>query len=479
MKTSRRHKNQRVVIRGEAMPQTGRVIAGLVIALGLAIAWTPTALSQNRNQSSTRNQQTDTKSETLKSISGTTVPKNSTTYTVRFEDFSKYQGRIDVTSDGTWRVIRFNDLPPQVSLVVAEKSPIYPAYRQAILPQQWYPFKNAFPFIVSFDKTVELPVEISYELSTVKMPPQGLPATAARIYVSNPDNVAAPQFRVLKIRFEGITPAASATPGATSFPGMNPPATSEDQLFPSLSHWVMFAIGGGLVLLLVFVAASTKIFPTSKKLRREPTKETEDSRPLQQGHAKNTPPLYYDLEGFKRDIVVHQPERRRLFGLIPWPWRSREKARNQVAKIWDEVAESPATKFPWSTVNVAPKSDVDLKPSTSPTLAAWPRPETPRPQNSSPFGSREPRPLDRETSARLKKIEESLEDLRHAHRALADHVQRALDPERGLGHDVKKELNALREELKNHFKEESKALLEDIGKQQGQINKSKQSGLVT
>jgi hypothetical protein len=448
MKTSRRHKNQRVVIRGEAMPQTGRVIAGLVIALGLAIAWTPTALSQNRNQSSTRNQQTDTKSETLKSISGTTVPKNSTTYTVRFEDFSKYQGRIDVTSDGTWRVIRFNDLPPQVSLVVAEKSPIYPAYRQAILPQQWYPFKNAFPFIVSFDKTVELPVEISYELSTVKMPPQGLPATAARIYVSNPDNVAAPQFRVLKIRFEGITPAASATPGATSFPGMNPPATSEDQLFPSLSHWVMFAIGGGLVLLLVFVAASTKIFPTSKKLRREPTKETEDSRPLQQGHAKNTPPLYYDLEGFKRDIVVHQPERRRLFGLIPWPWRSREKARNQVAKI-------------------------------CPTLAAWPRPETPRPQNSSPFGSREPRPLDRETSARLKKIEESLEDLRHAHRALADHVQRALDPERGLGHDVKKELNALREELKNHFKEESKVLLEDIGKQQGQINKSKQSGLVT
>jgi iron-sulfur cluster repair protein YtfE (RIC family) len=79
----------------------------------------------------------------------------------------------------------------------------------------------------------------------------------------------------------------------------------------------------------------------------------------------------------------------------------------------------------------------------------------------------------------LKKIEESLEDLRHAHRALADHVQRALDPERGLGHDVKKELNALREELKNHFKEESKVLLEDIGKQQGQINKSKQSGLVT
>lgn len=459
------------------MPQNCRVIVGLVITLGLTIAWTSAALSQNGNQSPARNQQTEPKPETLKSISAAIPPKTPTIYTVKFENFDKYQGRIEVTSDGTWRVIKFNELPSQVSLAIAEKSPVYPIDGQQILPQQWYPFKNAFPFIVSFEKTVALPFEISYELSTVIMPPKGLPAKDAKVYVRDPVNVAAPQFAALKIRFEGVTPPASASlsasPGATSSPVITTPATSEDQLIPGLSNRVVFAIVGSLVLFFVFVAASTKIISAFKKLRRESTKETENRRPPKQGHGKKAPSSYYDLEEIRRDMVVHRPEQRRLLGFIPWG--SRKKAGKQEENTWDGVEGTPPTKPTPPAANEAPKSDIDAKPSTRPTGAAPPRPETQRPTDSLPPGSRDPRPLDRETRDRLERIEESHGNLQRAHMSLADRLQGALDPEKGLGHDAEIKVNALRKELKDYFKEESGVLVEGLDEQQKQINKAEKS----
>jgi hypothetical protein len=452
-KTSRRYKNQRGVLRREAMPQNCRVIADLVIALGLTIAWTSTALSQ-------------TKSETLKSIDAAILQSTDPiTYHVNFENFNKYEGRIDVTSNDIWRVIRFNDVPSKVSLV-------YPTSRNSIVTQQWYPFQKKFPFVVSFEKTVQLPIEISYELSTVKLPPQGrLRFEDAEVYVRNPSNVDKPQFAPAKIKFESATPAASATasgtPAVTSSRGISSPATTEDQLFPGVPNWVILAIGGGLLLFMVLLAASTTIISVFKRLfRRESTPP--------RGHAKNTPPPYVELDEIRSDLKVVRPEPgHRLLGFIPWPSGSGKKARKREEKMWDGVEGTQyPTKPPLPPVNEAPKSDVVAQTPTSPTGAATPPPQTRRPQEGISPSSRDEQPVDRETGERLKTIEASHKSLQQAQWSLADRLQ---DTEKELRHDVEKKINALREELKNHLKEESTVFLGDLGKQQEQLNKAEES----
>jgi molecular chaperone GrpE (heat shock protein) len=278
---------------------------------------------------------------------------------------------------------------------------------------------------------------------------------------------------VLKIRFEGVTPPASAsssaTPGVGSTPGASPPATSEDQFFPVLPNWAIFAIGG-----LALVAILGSIF---KNPFRTKSKKAKDARPPQHDHTKDTPPPYYDLDDIKSDLKVLKPEPRRgLLGWIRWPWGSREKPRTPEENTWTGVDESQQpTKPTPPAANEAPKSDIDAKPSTRPTGAAPPQPETKRPQDGSPPASSGTRSLDPTTKAQLADLQESQVKLQQAHASFAELVKDVQVAEKTLRNDVDEKVNALREELKNNLKEESTILLGVLGKQQDQLNKVEQS----
>lgn len=452
------------------MQQTGRVIAGLAIALGLTMVLTSPAFSQS-------NQQTAAKIPVLKPIDAKSFPKtNPIIYPVNFEKVDKYQGRIDVKSDGNWRVIRFSELPPQVSLAVAEKSPGYPNDREAIFSNQWYSFKTAFSFIITVEKTAPLPIEIPYEVSTVKMPPQRqLSAANVRLHVTNPDNVDPPQFSSLKLRFEAVAPTASANPSgplvATPTATPSAPVTNEDGLFPSwvpFPDWLIFVVGG-VVLLIVFIALSTQIGSLFKRFKKRPDRNHNHHKNRTQDH-RISPES--DIDDLRKKIVAHQSKPRRFFKFLQRRSKKEVGGRGESLSGYDDG--SPPTNVDPSPprVNDPVKNNVP-QPSTIPPVVGVQLVETPRIPDLSSSASGGTQPLDDEASNRLKVLAGSVEKLQNAHKTLAERVNEMLDPEKGLRSDVSRMFDDFKKDQQRYVDGELEVLQTTLSNQQNEINEAK------
>jgi len=479
-RTSGSLKKHRATLGSEATLQTRRAIAALGIVLGLTILLTPSAFSKKTGSQAKSTPQPDTGITALKSIDATGIPRNDPSpYPISFEKLERYQGRVDIKGDGsTWRAVRFDDLPSQVSLVVAEASTVYPTSRQSILAQQWHPFKTSLPIIIIVEKTAALPIEISYELSTVRVPPQGVSPAEAQQYVSNPDNVDKPQVPAGKIRFEGINPPPSPNPttSPTGKPTASPSAfvIIEEEFFPL---WLKIAVSALVaIMLLIFLSMKIDFFRPLKEWRRR------RSEALQEKKRRADSPDPEMIHGKKS----YQEERRSFFG---WIFRrsSKKQARDQkfdqTDNTYDGIYEEeqhrqgrPSTPPP-TTERKAMSNVATQTPAR--TLAAGLQqlmPGTPQPGfDDSP----KTQALDAATNDRFKKIEEDYEKLQLAHRTFVDRVQEALNPETGLPHEVEIKVNALREELKNYYNDyyekQSKVLLDDLSEKQEQINQIQKS----